>query len=307
MSIIETLKYSDQHKKLLDNVLFDKLMLDGELEVKEEVDGEDFIKSYKAIREKNDLGVFVLPIRLEGKYDFHALVDTGSNINVMPYRIYEALGRDQVKPIRHKIIMLDHSKAEPVGRLMDVLCQVGVTMILASFLLLDISIDRDVSIVMGRSFLHTCGAIMNTIKGTTSTFDVIVHQKFYVANVRNAHEESNSDDDEECCLKRDDIGKLIYRPNHAKYLSCDNSMDKALALQEALNPFKKIYVWKKVVAFLGALPVPLQLAEWIPDRSGNFAKENGDGKWNTKIRFVDPYGNIFEQGYETKVTDRKIS
>ncbi|GKE06034.1 DNA-directed DNA polymerase [Tanacetum coccineum] len=121
--VIETLKYSDQHKKMLDSVLLYKLKLDGELKVKEEAVGEEFIKSYKAIKEKNDPGVFVLPIHLEGKYDFHALVDTGSNINVMPYRIYEKLGREQVKPLKHKITMLNHSKAKPIGILLDMLYQ----------------------------------------------------------------------------------------------------------------------------------------------------------------------------------------
>ncbi|GJZ06047.1 hypothetical protein Tco_0539840 [Tanacetum coccineum] len=60
----------DQHKKWLDSVLLDKLKLDGELKVEEEIDGEEFIKSYTAIKEKNDPGVFVLPIRLEGKLIF---------------------------------------------------------------------------------------------------------------------------------------------------------------------------------------------------------------------------------------------
>ncbi|GKE39191.1 agenet domain-containing protein [Tanacetum coccineum] len=160
-----------------------------------------------AIKEKNNPGVFVLPIRLEAKFDFHALVDTGSNINVMPYRIYEKLGREKVKLASHRITMLYYSKAELMGILKDVLCQV----------------------------------------------------------------------------------------------------DRALALQEALNPFKKICVWKKAIAFLGSLPVPLQHAKWIPNRSGNFAKEAGDGKWHAKIRVVDPYRNIFEQGYETKTTNRKLS
>ncbi|GJT96191.1 reverse transcriptase domain-containing protein [Tanacetum coccineum] len=165
--IIETLKYSGQHKKLLDSVLLDKLKLDGEVKVEEEVATEEFIRTY-----------------------------TGSNINVMPYRIYEKLGREQVKPVSHKITMLDHSKVKLMGILKDVLCQVGVTTILAKFLLLDIPVDRDVPIIVGRSFLYTCGAISNTIKGTTSTFNGIVHQKFYVANVRNAYGESDSDDEE---------------------------------------------------------------------------------------------------------------
>nr|GEV15617.1 hypothetical protein [Tanacetum cinerariifolium] len=186
--IIETLKYSDQHKKFLDSVLLDKLKLDGELKVEEEKVSEEFIKSYKASKEKNDPGVFVPPIRLEGKYDFHALVDTRS---------------------KHRC----------------------VTTILASFELLDIPVDHDVPIVVGSSFLHTFRAIMNRMKGTTSTFDGIVHQKFYVANVRNARTESDSDDDEEYCLKRDDMGKPIYGQNTAKYLRCNDPTNRALTLQ----------------------------------------------------------------------------
>ncbi|GJT69184.1 DNA-directed DNA polymerase [Tanacetum coccineum] len=176
--------------------------------------------------------------------------DTGSNINVIPYRIYEKLGREKVKPVSHKITMLDHSKAEPMEILKDVPCQVGVTTILAKFFILDIPVDRDVPIVIGRSFLYTCGGILNTIKGTTSTFDGVCHQKFYVAEVRNNHGESDSDNKEEYCLKRDEMGKPFYGPNRVNYLSYDDPMDQALAIQESLNPFKKICVWKKTIVFL---------------------------------------------------------
>nr|GEY89673.1 hypothetical protein [Tanacetum cinerariifolium] len=56
--------------------------------------------------------------------------------------------------------------------------------------------------------------------------------KFYVAVVRNKHE-NDSDDEED------------YSP------------------QETLNPFRKFYVWKKMVALLGSLPVLLQHNQWI--------------------------------------------
>ncbi|GJS02964.1 reverse transcriptase domain-containing protein [Tanacetum coccineum] len=97
--IIETLKYRNKHKKLLDRVLLDKLKLDGEFEVEEKMMGEYLIK-----------------------------------------------GRDKVKLIRNKITMLDHSKEEPMGRLIGVIFQVGVTTILGSFLLLDVPVDHDVPI-----------------------------------------------------------------------------------------------------------------------------------------------------------------
>ncbi|GJV25089.1 hypothetical protein Tco_1377784 [Tanacetum coccineum] len=46
--------------------------------------------------------------------------------------------------------MLNHSMAEPMGILRDVMCQVGVTTIIAKFLILDMPIDRDTPIQVGR-------------------------------------------------------------------------------------------------------------------------------------------------------------
>ncbi|GJR81114.1 reverse transcriptase domain-containing protein [Tanacetum coccineum] len=235
--IIETLKYGDTYKKILDTVLLDKLKLDGELELDEVEANEEMVKEYKAIKEKSDPGVFVLPIQLEGRYDNHALADTGSNINIIPYRIFEKLGREQVKQVRHNVSMLNHSEAKLMGMIKDVLCQVGITTVLARFLVLDMPVDRTVSIIVERSLLHTCGGIINTLKGTTLTFDRVFHQKFYVAEIQNDGEESHDDDDEEYYLKRDEMGRPFYGPNLISYFDKHDPMKRALAIQDSVNPF----------------------------------------------------------------------
>ncbi|GKA19995.1 reverse transcriptase domain-containing protein [Tanacetum coccineum] len=125
----------------------DKLKLNEEVEEDEEEAAKEVIRNYKPLREKNDPRVFVLPIRIEGKYDTHALADTGSNINFLPYGIYMKIRKGEAKPRENKIKMLDHLKAEPIGILRDVLFQIGVTIILARFLILDIPVDKDVPIV----------------------------------------------------------------------------------------------------------------------------------------------------------------
>ncbi|GJV74591.1 hypothetical protein Tco_1506175 [Tanacetum coccineum] len=52
-----------------------------------------------------------------------------------------------------------------------------------------------------------------------------------------------------------------------------------------------------MVAFLGSLPVPLQ--HNLPSYSNNFIKKgDGDGKWYAKVRTVDSYGNVYDQGSE---------
>nr|GEU95219.1 hypothetical protein [Tanacetum cinerariifolium] len=94
------------------------MKLDGKIK-KEEEEGIIKVKG-EALIEIEDPRTFVIPIRLEAKINLNALADTGSNINVLPYRVYKELGRDEVKPVNRGITMLNHSKAEPMGLLKDI-------------------------------------------------------------------------------------------------------------------------------------------------------------------------------------------
>ncbi|GJY13119.1 hypothetical protein Tco_0382428 [Tanacetum coccineum] len=124
--VIKTMAYNDKYKKILDEIWKDKVELDGKT-VKE--DEEARIKG-EALKEKDDPGAFIFPIRLEGKVNKNALADTGSDINTMPYRIFETLGREDMKKIDRGITMIDHTQAKAMGKLSNVLCQVGVTTII---------------------------------------------------------------------------------------------------------------------------------------------------------------------------------
>ncbi|GJY92633.1 hypothetical protein Tco_0508415 [Tanacetum coccineum] len=124
--------------------------------VKENKEAVKRIKG-EALKEKDDPGAFIFPIRLEGKVNENALADTRSNINIMPYRIFEIIGREYMKEIDRGITMIDHTQAEAMGKLSNVLCQVEVTTIIVKFLILGIPIDRDAPTMVGWGFLHTIG------------------------------------------------------------------------------------------------------------------------------------------------------
>ncbi|GKA50085.1 hypothetical protein Tco_0743158 [Tanacetum coccineum] len=97
-------------------------------------------------------------------------------------QIYAKLGREEVKKVNRGITMLNYSKAEPMGVLKDFLCQVGVTTIIAKFLILDMPIDKDAPILVNKGFLYTCGSILNTRdRELTSTFGRVCHQTFRAA------------------------------------------------------------------------------------------------------------------------------
>ncbi|GJR37347.1 hypothetical protein Tco_1213031 [Tanacetum coccineum] len=114
----------------------------------------------------------------------------------MPYRIFEMLGREDMKKVDKGITMINHTHAEAMGKLSNVPCQVGVTTIIAKFLILDIPIDRDAPIVVGRGFLHTMGSILNTSGRIFSTFDGICHQTFRAARFDVLRTAESDNDDE---------------------------------------------------------------------------------------------------------------
>ncbi|GJU97269.1 hypothetical protein Tco_1326540, partial [Tanacetum coccineum] len=281
--VIETMAYNDKYKKILNEIWKDKVELDGKT-VKENEEAVKRIKG-EALKEKEDPGAFIFPIRLEGKVNENALADTESDINTMPYQIFETLGREDMKKVDRGITMIDHTQAKAMGKLSNVLSQVGVTTIIAKFLILDIPIDRDIPIV------------------------VVCHQTFRAVRFNILRiAESDSDDEEEYVIKRNKFGAPIYGPRPAPYLNCANPEDRSSAIQAVTNPFRKISVWKKAVSFLGSLPVPLKQVNWKPDYKGSYTKEEeATGQWRTEIRLTDPYGNIYLQGFTTKKTDQKLS
>ncbi|GJV93379.1 hypothetical protein Tco_1541192, partial [Tanacetum coccineum] len=175
--------------------------------------------------------------------------------------------------------MLDHSKAEPMRLLTNILCQVGVTTIIAKFLILDMPIDINTPILVGRGFLHTCGGIVNTIDNIKSTFDGICHQTFRAAKTRLDTAESDSDDEEKYAFQRNKFGAPIYEPKPAR----------------------------KLLVFLDHCMLHFNV-KWKPDYTGCFnKKEDSDGQWHAEIRLTKPYGNTYDQSFVIKKTTRKLA
>ncbi|GKB59394.1 ribonuclease H-like domain-containing protein, partial [Tanacetum coccineum] len=304
--VLKNLAYEDKYRKLHEEICLEKMKLDEEIKEEE----KEVVKRVKeeALIEKDDPGAFIFLIRLEGKINLNALADTGSKINVMRYRIYMELGRDRVKKVNRGITMINRSVAKPMGLLKDVLYQVGVTTIIAKLLILDTPIDRDAPIVVGRGFLFTCGNVLNTISRVMSTYDVVCHQTFRATRTTLNTAESDSDDEEEYSIKRNKFEEPIYGPRSTEYLNLTDPMERSLQLQDVLNPFHKICVWKKAVCFLGSLPVPIQHVDWKPEYYGcHKNEEERTGQWRAGIRLTDPYRNVYNQGFTTKKTSRKLA
>ncbi|GKA71065.1 DNA-directed DNA polymerase, partial [Tanacetum coccineum] len=235
--VIETLAYSDKYRKLLDEIWADKVKLDGKIKPEEE---RAMVKvKGQMLKEKKDPGAFLFPIRLEGRINENALADTGSDTNTMPYRIYEQLGRDDIMKEERNITMINYTEAEVTGRLVNVLCQVGFTTLSAKFLILEIPVDRDAPIVVGRGFLDTIGGNIDIPNRIFTTFDGLTRQTFRAARSEKIRiAESDSDDEEDYVIKRNEMGTPIHNSRPIGYQNNTNPAENMTlsTLESIINP-----------------------------------------------------------------------
>nr|GEW93634.1 MAK10-like protein [Tanacetum cinerariifolium] len=79
-----------------------------------------------------------------------------------------------------------------------------------------------------------------------------------------------------------------------------------------LNPFKDTLVFRRMVEFLGAIPINLESNMWESEdlikNLINWDKppKNGDGGWHAKIRLFDPDGDEFTKTPQSIPTTRKL-
>ena len=96
----------------------------------------------------------------------------------MPLSLYRRLGLNKLTPTEIYLQMADKSTAIPVGICEDVPVVVANVTILTNFVILDIPEDDSMSIILGRSFLNTAGAVIDCNKAM-SLFMLMVMSIWY--------------------------------------------------------------------------------------------------------------------------------
>nr|XP_016479940.1 PREDICTED: uncharacterized protein LOC107801168 [Nicotiana tabacum] len=114
------------------------------------------------VQKKEDPGAFTIPCTI-GLHNFaRALCDNGSSTNLMPLAIYKKAGLGMPRPTSMRLQMADRSIKRLVGIVDDVLVKVGKFLLPTIFVILDCVVDNEISIILGRPFLATKRAIMDS-------------------------------------------------------------------------------------------------------------------------------------------------
>ncbi|KAK9690321.1 hypothetical protein RND81_09G119700 [Saponaria officinalis] len=97
--------------------------------------------------------------------------DLGASVSIIPYSVYKKLPKTPLRLTDVTLQQVDRTIIRPLGKIEDVPVQVGKFFIPIDFIVLDIPEDTHVPIILGRTFLHTAGALIDVGKWTL-TFKV---------------------------------------------------------------------------------------------------------------------------------------
>nr|GEX79656.1 hypothetical protein [Tanacetum cinerariifolium] len=106
------------------------------------------------------------------------------------------------------------------------------------------------------------------------------------------------------------VGEGITRKD---FLDCHLLGKWEIAKDVEVNPFKGILVFRRIVEFLGAIPINLTRNMWeskdLKKSPINLDKplKNREEAWHVKIRLIDPDGEEFTKTLQSVPTSRKLS
>ncbi|XP_047949118.1 uncharacterized protein LOC125194948 [Salvia hispanica] len=130
----------------------------------------EIIQKEKAVKQR-DPGQFIIRCRIgEGKVD-KALCDLGSSINLMPLKYYEKLNIGPLKTSDVTLRLADNSTIKTFGMIEDVLVKIDDFIFSADFIVLDMKVDKNVPLILGRDFLATCKALIDVGRGEITISD----------------------------------------------------------------------------------------------------------------------------------------
>ncbi|GJU09142.1 hypothetical protein Tco_1125572 [Tanacetum coccineum] len=176
----------------------------------------------------------------------------------------------------------------------------------------NIPVDKELTLLLGRPFLRTCGAIIDKGRSTLCIDDGVTHHTYFPKARAKAYMDNfelDEEDDWMSCFEvgHDEDGNPKYGPVAPSFLDIKDDIERALAMEAYFNPFKNIIVFKKLVGFLGSLPVQLKNIDWGNEGHGVYKKVEGDGAWHANFELITLSGRKFTREFKTKETKRKLS
>ncbi|KAF3599930.1 hypothetical protein F2Q69_00035076 [Brassica cretica] len=118
------------------------------------------MKNMITLKKKSDPGKFAAPCTVKGIEFPHALCDTGASVSILPRVMANHLGL-KVEPSKESFTFVDCFQRSSGGIVRDLEVHIGNALVQVDFHVLDIKLNWNSSMLLGRAFLSTVGAVCN--------------------------------------------------------------------------------------------------------------------------------------------------
>ncbi|GJU65679.1 retrovirus-related pol polyprotein from transposon TNT 1-94 [Tanacetum coccineum] len=126
----------------------------------------DAILKKKLAKKDERGGNFVIACSIRRLNYMNALVDQGSDVNIMPLSVYNKLTSKKPIGTNIRLYLANHSYVYPLGIAKDVLVDVVGFVYPMDFVILDIKEDDYMTFILGTPFLTTARAVIKCDKGS---------------------------------------------------------------------------------------------------------------------------------------------
>jgi hypothetical protein len=114
-----------------------------------------------------------------GAFKVHyALCDWGASMNILPKMVYDGLDEYPLVPTSQWLQLADSTVVQPYGIAENVLIEFQDSLTLVDFMVLDMDPRQQTSIILGKPFLKSVRATIDTTRGTINMKVDGVHEKF---------------------------------------------------------------------------------------------------------------------------------
>ncbi|GJW27514.1 MAK10-like protein [Tanacetum coccineum] len=266
-----------------------------------------------------DPGLFTLPSKLGDSKPFDTLADLGSCLNIISLYLFKKLNIGLLEETDHIFGLADKTKSYPVGIVKDVEVHIGKLKLLNDFYVLDMKKDPETPLLVGRGFLATANAVIDCRMAKIAVGEGITRSVFGVKGVDLGEEEApywttlGKRESYKPRPSSDGIGAKPPYYARKDFLDCHLPGEWEISRDAELNPFKDTLVFRRMVEFLGAIPINLKCNMWESEdlikKPINWDKppKDEDGAWHAKIRLIDPDGEEFTKTLQSIPTTRKLS
>ncbi|GJW08922.1 MAK10-like protein, partial [Tanacetum coccineum] len=215
-----------------------------------------------------DLGLFTLPCRLGDSKPFDTLIDLGSCVNIIPLYLFKKLNIGLLEEIDHIFGLVDGTKSYPIGIVKDIEVHIGKLKILNDFYVLDMKKDPETPLVVGRGFLATANAVIDCRMTKIAVGEGITRSVFGVKGVELGEEEApywttlGKRESYKPRPSSDGIGAKPPYYARKDFLNCHLPGEWEISRDAELNTFKDTLVFRRMVKFLGSIPINLKCNKW---------------------------------------------